>query len=352
MIVVYFQRRPDRQFSVEEYFAAVRAHLPEDVRWRVAESSRASRGVWPRIANIVEAAGRQGDVNHITGDIHYVAFGLRRRNTVLTILDCGFEQWPPGWKREVFRRLWYSWPERRVARLTAISQFTKDRLVALLGIDPGRIDVIPVCVSPDLAARPRSVISERPVVLQVGTKPNKNLERLAQAMRGLACDLRIIGSVSPAQRAVLMANGIRFSESGRLTRRAIIEEYERADLVAFASTYEGFGMPILEAQAVGRPVLTSAAASMPEVAGEAAWLVDPFDVEAIRVGLQRMLAEPGLRERLVNLGFRNVGRFAPDIVAAEYARLYRSVVNGTSVAAAGAHRDVDATGVSAGARES
>src|SRR5690606_29268410 len=119
---------------------------------------------------------------------------------------------------------------------------------------------------------------------------------------------------------------------------------------AFASTYEGFGMPILEAQAVGRPVLTSAAASMPDVAGDAAWLVDPFDVEAIRDGLQRMLAEPGLRERLIDRGFRNVGRFTPAIVAAAYARLYRSLVNETSVAGAGASRDVDAT--SADARNS
>lgn len=323
--VSFYHRRPQGQFSVEEYFSTVRAHLPPDIEGLVAESSWFSRGLWPRIANTIEAAGRQRDVNHITGDIHYVAFGLDRRKTLLTILDCAFEQWPPGLKREVFRRLWFSWPDRRVARLTAISQFTKDRLVALLDVSPERIDVIPVCVSPDLSPRPRPFATGRPVVLQVGTKANKNLERLAQAMRGLECDLRIIGQISSAQRAVLAENDIRFSAAGRLTRQAILEEYERADLVAFASTYEGFGMPILEAQAVGRPVLTSTVTSMPDVAGDAAWLVDPYDVDAIRAGLIRLLAEPALRERLVDRGFRNVRRFAPDVVAGAYARVYREM---------------------------
>ncbi len=329
MTVVFYHRKPQHwHFSLEEYFATVRAHLPEDVRWRIAESSHASRGLWRRAANILEASRRQGDINHVTGDIHYITFGLAKRKTVLTILDCAFEQRLSGLRRELFRTVWFKWPERRVTRLTAISQFTKDRLVALLDCPPEKIDVIPVCVPSGVAPQPKPFASGRPVVLQVGTTPTKNVERLAQALRGLTCDLRIIGKLDEAQRALLAGNEITYTNAEELSREAIVREYERADVVAFVSTYEGFGIPILEGQAVGRPVLTSTVASMPEVAGDAALLVDPYDVEAIRDGLRRLLTDAGLRARLVERGFRNIQRFTPQVVADAYARLYRSLAAG------------------------
>ena len=341
LTVVYHQRKPQAQFSVEEYFSTVRAYLPSDIRWRVAESSRFSRGLWPRVANTIEAARRQGDINHVTGDIHYITLALRPSRTILTVLDCGFETRPPGWRREVLRTLWFSWPERRVARLTAISRFTKDRLVALLGCSPERVEIVPVCLSAGFNPQPRS-LSGRPIVLQVGTKSNKNLERLAQALRGLPCDLRVVGRLKPGQRAALAANDVTYSETHDLTREGMIAEYARADIVALASTYEGFGMPILEGQAVGRPVLTSSVASMPEVAGGAAWLVDPYDVDAIRAGLRGLLENGGLRARLVDAGFRNIRRFTPEIVAGQYARLYREIARqGESAGSAGPLADAD-----------
>jgi glycosyltransferase involved in cell wall biosynthesis len=101
--------------------------------------------------------------------------------------------------------------------------------------------------------------------------------------------------------------------------------YRKADLVSFVSTYEGFGLPIIEAQATGRPVLTSGLHSMPEVAGDGAWFVDPFDVESIRSGFRALLGERTLRERLVAAGLRNVKRFDPRTVARQYSDLYREV---------------------------
>ena len=82
-----------------------------------------------------------------------------------------------------------------------------------------------------------------------------------------------------------------------------------AAALAFPSLYEGFGFPILEAQACGAPVLTSTTSSCPEVAGEGALLVDPHDVEAIADGLWRLLTEPALAQRIAALGAANVRRF-------------------------------------------
>lgn len=101
--------------------------------------------------------------------------------------------------------------------------------------------------------------------------------------------------------------------------------YAASDLLLFASTLEGFGMPILEAQTVGRPVVTSNLSSMPWVAGDAAVLVDPYSVESIRQGVRQVIGDRALRERLIQKGFENVRRFDAEYVAQEYVRIYEAV---------------------------
>jgi glycosyltransferase involved in cell wall biosynthesis len=83
-----------------------------------------------------------------------------------------------------------------------------------------------------------------------------------------------------------------------------------AVVFAFPSLYEGFGFPVLEAQACGVPVLASATSSLPEVAGAGAWLVDPLDEQAIAAGLRRLMSDAELRRRLRAAGFANVARFS------------------------------------------
>jgi glycosyltransferase involved in cell wall biosynthesis len=96
-------------------------------------------------------------------------------------------------------------------------------------------------------------------------------------------------------------------------------------MVVFASLYEGFGLPILEAQAMGRPVITSNFGAMREAAGDGALLVDPYSVEAIRAAILRVKNEPGLREDLIAKGLRNAANFSADAVAMKYAQIYRNL---------------------------
>ena len=327
--ISFVSRRPIEGFySLESYFERVRASLLRlgvEVRHHVAPCT--SQGLLNRL-RIVRFAGRhQGDLVHVTGDIHFAAFGTDPARTVVTVADCGRLHQLRGWKRELLRQFWFRLPLRRVAAITVISQAVKDDLLHWVPeLDPARIHVVPVSISPEFRYSPQPFNSRSPRILQVGTTANKNLARLAEALHGIDCTLVVIGRLGSDLAQVLKEQGIRVENHCGLGEEQVIEQYRRADLVAFASTLEGFGMPILEAQAVGRPVVTSNCTSMPYVAGDGAVLVDPLSVASIRAGLLRVIEDDAFRGELIERGRRNVRRFDSDAIASLYLDLYRSLM--------------------------
>lgn len=328
--VRYLHRRPfaQRNFSVERYFATIRQHLPRHVRAEVVELRWESRGIWRRALSLLQAATLRGGIVHVTGDVTYVALALKRGATILTLLDCGFANRSSALRRSILRALWYRIPVRRASIVTVISEFTRRELVAHVpGAGPKTV-VVPVCVSPAFRPRPKAFNVNCPTVLLVGTAPNKNLERSFRALAGLPCRVRVIGRLGPEHERLLSELEIAYESSSNLSDGAIIRAYEEADIVLFASTYEGFGMPIVEAQRVGRPVVTSNVAAMPDTAGDGALLVNPYDVTAIREAVQRVISDGELRGRLVARGFANAERFSADSIAAMYADLYHRIAEG------------------------
>lgn len=322
--VVQFQRRAGpTSFSVERLFDDVRAGLPADIRVSVRLNRYPSRGAWPRLADAIGAWRSRGAVNHVLGDVHYLAWFLPRRTTVLTVLDCVTLDRLRGFRRWIFWLLWYWWPTRRAARVTVISEFSKQALLRWVRYPPERIHVVPPPLSPEFAAAGQPPAGPWRV-LQVGTIDNKNLDRVIEAVAGLDLVLVVVGAVSRGQRERMQALGITHESHVGLERAALLEQYRRAHMLVFASTYEGFGLPIIEAQAVGRPVVAGNNSAMPEAAGGAACLVDSGDVADIRRGIRRVMEDPAYAAELVAGGFRNAARFAPARIAAEYAAIYRS----------------------------
>lgn len=333
--VTYYQRKPATGcYSIERVLGNVRAALPPSVDWSIAASTYPSKGFFRRLYNGLEAACRQGEINHVTGDIHYVALFLKKDRTVLTIHDCvTLERLRGiGIKRGVMLLFWYRLPIWRSAIVTVISESTKREVLRYVRCDPSKIRVVHDCVSPDFVPYPREFNSACPTVLQVGTAPNKNLERVAAALEGIRCRLRIVGRLSAEQRETLDRHRVDYSAAADVSDGELVRSYQGCDIVVFASTYEGFGLPIVEAQATGRPVVTSNIYSMPEVAGDAACIVDPFDVGSIRAGIRRIIEDCVYREELVQKGFKNVERFRPEVVAAAYAAIYQEIMDGRACA--------------------
>ena len=324
--VSMFMRRPLRaQHSIERLFRTIRKHLPPDIACTPHNCSYESIGLWRRVAITLEAARRQGDVNHVTGDVHFITLFMRRQSTILTIHDLASLDRLTGLKRWLFRLIWLRIPVRRSRIITTISNATRDHVRRSLGGISADIRVIPDCLCDGFDPFPTPVNADCPTVLIIGLSPNKNFHRVVQALHGIHCRLRIIGHLTPELAETLVRYEISYTSDSRLTDQAIIEEYRKCDLLVFASTSEGFGMPILEAQAVGRPVITSNVSSMPEVAGDGAELVDPFDTGSIRAGILRVISDEQRRKEIVERGFSNARRFRAATVARRYAELYREV---------------------------
>ncbi|HEX4958589.1 MAG TPA: glycosyltransferase [Lacibacter sp.] len=326
MEVSYFFRKPRvNAFSIEVLF--------ENIQQKISNQSSFStkRAEVPSIHNIavnIWAAGsKQSVVNHITGDIHYVALGMRKRNTVLTIHDCVFLTKYSKWslKYWLFKFFWYQLPMMCANTITVISEKTKRELVNLTGVDERKIKVVPNFFDPRFQFSPKVFNTENPRILQIGTKDNKNLQNLARALKGLRCELHIVGQLDAATKEVLETNRIHYKNFVNLSFEQLQRQYLECDMVAFVSTYEGFGLPILEACAVGRPLVTSRISPMDEIADDAACKVNPWNVMDIRRGITKVMEDAEYRDQLINNGWKMRYRYSIENISNQYADIYQQI---------------------------
>jgi glycosyltransferase involved in cell wall biosynthesis len=323
-VILLMRREWPGYYSVERVFERVVPYLAGQYAVRIVRVPCQSSGLLACARNLAFTARQRADVIHVTGDIQYCALAVRRRKCVLTVLDLASLGRLAGLRKRLFALLWYALPVRWAGQLTAISVATKDELERGFPAAQGKTEVVAVGIDEAFGLNHRM---HQPAtgplrVLQVGTAPNKNLERVARAAAGLPVRLRIIGTLSDEQRSLLRSLDLEWTSAAGLSADEVVAEYRDSDILVFASTYEGFGMPVVEAQAIGLPVITSGIAPMTEVAGDGALFVDPCDVASIRAGLEQLAASPGLARQLSEAGRRNAARFDAGAIAGRYAEIY------------------------------
>ena len=325
--VSFLQRkpRPKQNYSLEFIFDDVRHRLSGDIRPTVHRAPFYSKGLVRRALIAIDAALHQGDLNHLTGDINFASLFLTRKKTLLTILDAGVLKEKKGLRKSLLEWLWFRLPAKHAEVITTISESAKKDILRHVDIPADKIRVIPVAVSPQFQFKAKDFDRQCPRILQVGTKQNKNLARLIPALAELPCRLQIIGNLSDEIKKQLAQFKITYDNWANLPLAEVVKKYEQCDLLAFCSTYEGFGMPIVEANAVGRAVVTSNCASMPEVAGNAACLVNPHSITSIRNGIRQVINDTEYRNRIITQGISNAKRFDPGVIAKQYLSLYEEI---------------------------
>jgi glycosyltransferase involved in cell wall biosynthesis len=265
--------------------------------------------------------------NHITGDVHYLALILKKEKTILTINDLVSLKNRSGLRRFLLKLIWFDLPVRNCSIVTVISNQTKNELIDNIPHSKNKIRVVYCPLTSEFKYVEKTFNSDCPVILQIGTGSNKNLERVIEAIVRINCTLDIVGNLSSVQHELLTKNKISFTNSYNLSNEQVIEKYINSDIVIFVSTYEGFGLPIIEAQATGRPVITSNLPPMNEVAGDSACLVDPYDVNSISNAVQKLCIDMDYRNNLISKGIENIKRFSIEKISSDYIEIYKELGN-------------------------
>jgi glycosyltransferase involved in cell wall biosynthesis len=325
------------------------ARFPASIHWRHARVPTGwppARILWEQSAGLGLGMRERLDVLHCPLNVSPLVTGAP---VVVTVHDLAFERFPehyPAFQRRYLSRMTRS-SARRAARVIAVSESTKRDLVELYGIPAKRVDVVangverqfqPLSPDQQAAFRRQQALPDE-FLLFVGTlQPRKNLDGLLRAYALIAGQLNwplvVIGGA-----------GWLYDPIGRVVRQLGIERrvrfqgyvepddlpawYAAATIMALPSHYEGFGLPVVEAMACGTPVVTSTSSSLPEVAGDAAVLVDPASPRDIARGILLLAEDEARRRELARRGIERAGVYSWERAAGETYEVYRRAARET-----------------------
>jgi len=326
--VTWVHRKPRRlgNFSMEATFQRLHTAWKEEppIEHTVSEFSK---GIVPRWRIWREVKRLETDILHITGDINFACIAQRRRGrkVVLTIHDVGMLD-EGSWVMRALKT-WFLllWPSKSCDAIIVVSDTTKQDILSRCSYPEQQIHVIPSLISSHFRERESQPSGGSHRILHIGTAANKNLGGHIAALDGTGLHLTIIGEPSEENRRQLESANLSFEIRTGLSEEEMQATYAESTALLFCSQLEGFGMPIVEAQTIGVPVITSQHDPMRHVAGDGALFCDPGDPVSIREQVLKLIQDESLRNTLIEKGKTNARRFNPQQAVAAHQAVYATI---------------------------
>ena len=319
---VFIRKRTSNfQNSIERFAKELKKNSSyKNIDINIIECPVESKGFINRLYLIIWASFLQGDINHILGDINYINLLMNKKKTISTYLDCRLLYQFKNFKKYIYKLFWFSLPIQRSKFITFISKFTKKEILRNLNISRVNYKVIPVPLVSNLSFKINKNFRKK--VLIVGTLPHKNIKNMLLCTEGLNISVTVVGEIDEEIKKICRKAKINFKNYVGVTDNKMKNLYEENDILLMASNYEGFGMPIIEAQASGMVVITSKKEPMKSVGGECALLVDPQKKSEIKKMLKKIINNDKLFVKLAKKGLINTYNYKSSIIVKKYYELY------------------------------
>lgn len=334
MEIVYFHRKwVDGAISIQENFRPLIEEISKDNEVKVLSVPYyAGSNPIKMLKNIVfiRKHSTKIGINHITGDIHYGILGLVGRKSVLTIHDdYAIRQTSKG---GIFNKLykwlfWYYLPLKIADAPICTTPTTLKNIYKLYKSKKLKV-ITHHCLPPIFSDKRKPIDKNNPHLMHMGTANNKNLETTLKVVGRLHnSTLTVIKPMTESQHHLANELHVNYENKYDLPFEEIVAEYDKCDVVLFPSLFEGLGMPIIEGQASGKPVITSDREAMNWTAGDSACLLkNPLDVEEYYNALLKVINDDEYRNDLIKKGFINIKRFSLERAVKSYTELYESLL--------------------------
>ena len=319
-----FLRKPYRfeNHSIEKLFNTLVKDKNNNFNFKFLVCPFHSSGFFKRIYNCLWAFCNQGEINHISGDINFISLFLNKKKTINTFHDCYSLRRLSGLKRIIHKYFWFHLPIKKSTYVTTVSNFSKKELKKLININK-KIYVISDFLPDGNYKLNRKVKKNK--ILIIGTTENKNLDRILISIKDIKMEVIIIGKINETQVRYLKENKISYKNYINVSEAKLINCYNQAKVMLFPSLYEGFGLPIIEAQRMRVPVITSNISPMKEIVNKSALLVNPKNINDIRKKLNKICFDSKLRKTIIKKGYTNSLNFDPEVFKKQYFDLYERI---------------------------
>lgn len=323
MVKVFLRNSNDGK-SIEKIFCLLYEVYTEV---NLHKMSVESKGIINRILLCSEAFFKSSRINHVSGDILFITPFLRNKK-IVTFHDFIRYKELKGLRKFLYKYLMILIPYYFADKVTVVSKYTLSELELILGKQSKKSIVVynPLTLNPNIKSTERNT-GKITSALFLGSKSNKNLHGAINALKYTNIKLTVIGKMSENDISFSRESNITVIQKSNITEEELIACYRNCDFLLFPSFEEGFGLPIIEAQFLKRPVITSNVGCMPEIGGQnAAIYVNPYDIKSIHDGIKK-LDDADIYKSLVDSGRKNINRFKLETIRNNYLNLYQTLIN-------------------------